>query len=94
MIELRDLRRQCRIDFDDEETDRKLLNLQEQAESYIVRRTGRDAEELSTMGNGGWPKALELAVLVFVADMYAHPEGRDKPNLVLEDLIRPYQRLV
>lgn len=91
MITLEEIKRQCRVDFDDD--DAYLRRLGEVAEEYVVRRTGRGTEELCTMGGGEWPAPLVQAVLVRVAELYANPEGTERPNALLEDLIRPYQKL-
>lgn len=62
-------------------------------EAFVLSRVNRTREELVEIGGGEWPEDLRLAVLVFVADHYANPEGRERPNLTLEYLVRPYQRL-
>lgn len=93
MTDLERLRQQCRIDFEDPATDSLLLSLQKQGEAFVLSRVNRTREELVEIGGGEWPEDLWLAVLVFVADHYANPEGRERPNLTLEYLVRPYQRL-
>lgn len=92
MITLVDVKRQCRVDFDSD--DAYLERLLGVAKAYVQRRTGRTAEELEELGADGWPEPLEQAVLVRVAQLYANPEGTEKPNALLDDLIRPYQKLI
>lgn len=85
------LKRQCRIDFDDD--DELLTQLGEAAEAEVIRMTGRTAEELTEMGCGELPAPLRQAVLIRAAQFYAQPEGTEKPNALFEALIRPYQIL-
>ena len=93
MTDLERLRQQCRIDFEDPATDSLLLSLQKQGEAFVLSRVNRTREELVEIGGGEWPEDLRLAVLVFVADHYANPEGRERPNLTRAYLVRPDQRL-
>ena len=91
MTDLAQVKRQCRVDFDDD--DELLTGLAEAAEAEVIRWTGRTAEELLDMGAGGIPAPLRQAVLIRVAQFYAQPEGTDKPNALYESLIRPYQKI-
>ena len=93
MIDLRldEIKRQCRVDFDQDDT--LLASLGEAAEEETVRITGRTAEELLEAGGGRWPAPLRQAMLIRVAQFYSAPEGTEKPNALFESLIRAYQKL-
>ena len=95
MIDLKQVKRQCRVDFDDD--DDLLLDLLAAAEAEVTRITGRAAKELQeACGNGccaDWPAPVRQAILIRVAQLYRDPEGSEKPNSTFESLIRPYQKL-
>lgn len=91
MLKLDEIKRQCRVDFSDD--DSYLDRLGEIASAYILRRVNRTEEELRAIGGGKIPAPLTQAALIRVAELYANPEGTEKPNALLEDLIRPYQKL-
>lgn len=83
------LKRQCRVDFDDD--DELLRSCLDAAETETVRLTGRDVRELLEMGDGALPSPLRQAVLIRAAQFYAQPEGTDKPNSLFYSLVRNYQ---
>lgn len=90
MIDLELVKKQCRVDYDDD--DDYLRSLAEAAEAEVVRITGRSVLELLEMGNGeGYPAPIRQAILVRTGQLYADPEGTDKPNTLFMSLIRPYQ---
>lgn len=93
MIDLRldEIKRQCRVDFD--EDDALLTSLGEAAEEETVRITGQTPEYLLEQGGGRWPSPLRQAMLIRTAQFYSQPEGSEKPNALFESLIRPYQKL-
>lgn len=90
-MKLDEVKRQCRVDF--EEDDLLLESLAEAAEAETVRITERTAEELLAEGGGHWPAPLRQAMLIRVAQFYSQPEGGEKPNAVFESLVRPYRKL-
>ncbi|MDE7402014.1 MAG: head-tail connector protein [Muribaculaceae bacterium] len=85
------VKRQCRVDFDDD--DKLLIALTESAEQEVCRITGRSVDELLAMGSDGFPGPIHMAILVRVAQLYHQPEGSDKPNAVYQSLLRPYQKI-
>lgn len=85
------IKRQCRVDFDDD--DKLLEAIGEAAEAEVIRITERTLDELLEMGDGRLPVQLRQAVLVRAAQLYANPEGTDKPNALFESLVRPFQKL-
>ena len=85
------LRRQCRVDFVDD--DELLLQCGEAAEAEVLTRTGRSSDELTELGEGEWPSPLRQAVMIRAAEFYRDAEGSDKPNALFECLIRPYVKL-
>lgn len=90
-ISLDRLKRQCRVDFDDD--DKLLQELAAEAEAEAVRRTGRTPDEMRGIGGGSYPEDFTGAILMRAAERYAHPEGSDKPNLAFESIIRSYQKI-
>lgn len=92
MVTLEDLKRQCRVDYNDD--DQLLQNCLDSAIEETVRLTGRDLGELIRLGHGvGLPTPLRQAVLIRAAEYYAHPEGTEKPNHTYFQLIRSYQKI-
>jgi hypothetical protein len=92
MIDLNLVKRQCRVDYDDD--DALLMGLWKSANDEVIRLTGRTEKELKEMGDGDdLPSPLEQAILIRVAQFYRDPEGSDKPNPTFESLIRPYQKI-
>lgn len=85
------LKRQCRIDFDDDDT--LLRELAAEAEAEAVRATGRTRDELKEMGGGDYPEDFTGAIVMRAAERYAHPEGSEKPNAAYLSIIRSYQRI-
>lgn len=90
-VDLASLKRQCRVDFDDD--DELLTQLAEAASEEVTNRTGRSDEELTEIGKGQWPAPLRQAVLIRAAEFYRDAEGSDRPNTLFECLIRPYVKL-
>lgn len=90
-ISIERLKRQCRVDFDDD--NELLMELAEECLSEAVRRTGRTLEELKEIGCGKLPADFTGAVLMRVAERYARPEGSEKPNLSYESVIRSFQKI-
>lgn len=91
MIDLRLVKQQCRVDFD--EDDELLAALVESAEAEVCRFTGRTPSELLDMGVDGYPAPIRMAILVRTAEMYHNAEGTEKGNALFEALIRPWQKL-
>lgn len=91
MPDLASIKRQCRVDFNDD--DELLMSLGEAAEAEVIRITGRPVSELIEMGEGDWPAPLRQAMLVRTAQLYRDAEGSEKPNALFESLIRPYVKL-
>lgn len=92
MIDLRLVKRQCRVDFDDD--DELLTALAQAAEEEVCRFTGRRPSELLEMGpDGRYPAPIRTAILIRTAELYHNAEGSDRPNATFEALIRPYQKL-
>lgn len=83
------LKRQCRVDFDDD--DELLANCLDAAFDETVRLTGRIVSDLLELGDGQLPAPLRQAVLIRAAQFYSQPEGSDKPNMLYYSLIRNYQ---
>lgn len=83
------LKRQCRVDFDDD--DRLLEACLEAAREETVRLTGRTPSELLDLGDGDLPAPLRQAVLIRAAQFYSQPEGTEKPNALYYSLVRTYQ---
>lgn len=90
-IDLESLKRQCRVDFP--EDDLLLATLGATAEAEVVRITGRTEAELTEMGEGAMPLPLRQAMLIRAAQFYRDAEGTEKPNALFESLIRPFRKL-
>lgn len=91
MIDLELVKKQCRVDYDDD--DSFLASLVEAAEAEVTALTGREVDELIEMGGGDYPKPIRQAILVRTAQLYDDAEGTDKPNNLYLSLIRPFQKL-
>lgn len=70
------------------------------AEEYVVKQTNRTIAELEEMtSDGTFPKMLQQAIMLVVAQWYDHREPvantqfHELPNNI-QALIRPYRRLV
>lgn len=91
LVTLEMVKRQCRVDFNDD--DELLTTLAESAEEEVVMLTGRSIGELLEMGSAGVPAPIRQAILVRTAQMYADAEGTEKPCTLYMSLLRPYQRI-
>lgn len=95
-LTIEDLKRQCRVDFEDDD---ELLSLYgSAAERAVVAATRRSAEELAAMGGGTMPVALRLAMLLLAAHYYRLREavtgvGQEGVPYAYEYLVKPYVRL-
>jgi len=90
-VTLDELKRQVRVDFDDDDT--LLREILEGAEAGVIRQTERTEEELIEMGGGKFPADLKRAILIRAADFYNHPEGSDKADVYVDTIIRPFKKL-
>ena len=90
MIDLDLVKRQCRVDF--VEDDLLLRALADAAEAEALRRIGRDEMDLLEEGAGQYPAPILQAILIRTAQLYRDPEGSEKPNITFDSLLRPYQQ--
>lgn len=88
-VTLAQLKRQCNVDYDDDET---LLAMGAAAEDMVIRMTNRPVAELLEAGDGYLPASLAQAVLILAGGFYAKREP-DADMAAVEWLIRPWQAI-
>ena len=83
-------------DFSDD--DEYLQSLLDAAEAHIIRETHRSAEELSELGEEGFPAPLVQAIMLLAAHWYNQREAVSTAQMHavpmgVQSLVKPYRKL-